>query len=127
MSNMTRAMKRKYNSLNRRKRSEQTSAIVADAAKELFKSRGFESVIIEEIAGQAQTPTPTVCALFISKKGLLKEVTERALIGQSMKRLFSRPREIAHPVEHIRGVAGITRKVYDSERADMNLLNWSEK
>ena len=115
-------MKRKYNSLNRRKKSEQTREVIAEAAKKLFASRGFESVTIEEIAREAGKPLPTVYALFTSKKGILKEVLERALFGQQYAALVQQTREISQPVERLRGVAKITRNVYDSERAEMSLL-----
>lgn len=115
-------MKRKYNSSNRRKRSEQTRGEVAEAAKELFASRGFASVTIDEIAGKAGRPLPTVYALFQSKKGILKEVVERALFGQQYEALVQRTKEITHPAERLRGVAKIARTVYDSERTEMNLL-----
>lgn len=119
---MTRQMKRKYNSSNRRKKSEQTRGEVAEAAKELFAKRGFASVTIDEIAEKAGKPLPTVYALFQSKKGILKEVVERALFGQQYEALVQRTQEITHPVERLRGVAKIARTVYDSERAEMNLL-----
>ena len=115
-------MKRKYNSSNRRKKSEQTRGEVAEAAKELFAKRGFASVTIDEIAEKAGKPLPTVYALFQSKKGILKEVVERALFGQQYEALVQRTKEITHPVERLRGVAKIARTVYDSERAEMNLL-----
>lgn len=95
---------------------------VAEAAKKLFASRGFASVTIDEIAEKAGRPLPTVYALFQSKKGILKEVVERALFGQHYEALVQRTKEITHPVERLRGVAKIARTVYDSERAEMNLL-----
>ena len=115
-------MKRKYNSSNRRKKSEQTRGEVAEAAKEFFARRGFASVTIDEIAEKAGKPLPTVYALFQSKKGILKEVVERALFGQPYEALVQRTKEITHPVERLRGAAKIARTVYDSERAKMNLL-----
>jgi AcrR family transcriptional regulator len=119
---MARQMKRKYNSLNRRKRSEQTRGVIAEAAKELFASRGFESVTIEEIAGKAGKPLATVYALFKSKKGILKEVLERALFGQEYAAVVQQTKAVTQPVERLRGVAKIARNVYDSERAEMSLL-----
>lgn len=115
-------MKRKYNSSNRREKSEQTRGEVAEAAKELFARRGFASVTIDEIAEKAGKPLPTVYALFQSKKGILKEVVEQALFGQQYEALVQRTKEITHSVERLRGVAKIARTVYDSERAEMDLL-----
>jgi AcrR family transcriptional regulator len=119
---MTRHTKREYNSRNRRKRAEQTREVIAEAAKGLFASRGFESVTIEEIAGRAGKPLPTVYALFKSKKGILRAVIERALFGKEYAALVAQTKEITKPVERLRGVAKIARKVYDSERAEMSLL-----
>jgi AcrR family transcriptional regulator len=119
---MARRMKRKYNSLNRRKKSEQTREAIAEAAKELFASRGFESVTIDEIAGKAGRPLPTVYALFKSKKGILMEVMERALFGQEYTALVRQTKAVTQPIERLRGVAKIARNVYDSERAEMSLL-----
>jgi AcrR family transcriptional regulator len=119
---MTRPIKRKYNSLNRRRRAAETRATITEAAKELFTSRGFESTTIDEIAEKAGVPVPTVYGLFKSKKGILQEMMERALFGREYEALVQQAREITQPFERLRGVAKIARNVYDSERAEMNLL-----
>ena len=115
-------MKRKYNSQNRRNKAAQTRETIAEAAKELFARRGYESVTIEEIAVKAGVPVPTVYGLFKSKKGILKEVIERALFGREYEALIQQTKQIRHPLQRLRGVAKIARSVYDSERAGMNLL-----
>lgn len=119
---MTRRAKRKYNSSNRRKKASETRATVAQAAKELFTERGFESATLEEIANKAGVPLPTVYGMFKSKKGILKEVMERILFGRPYTALVRQTKAIAHPKERLRGVARITRNVYDSEREEMGLL-----
>lgn len=119
---MTRRAKRKYNSSNRREKASETRATIAQAAKELFTERGFESATLEEIAEKAGVPLPTVYGIFKSKKGLLKEVMERVLFGRQYTALVRETKKIAHPEERLRGVAKITRNVYDSEREEMNLL-----
>ena len=119
---MTRRAKRKYNSSNRREKASETRATIAQAAKELFTERGFESATLEEIAKKAGVPLPTVYGIFKSKKGLLKEVMERVLFGRQYTALVRETKKIAHPEERLRGVAKITRNVYDSEREEMNLL-----
>jgi AcrR family transcriptional regulator len=88
----------------------------------LFASRGFESVTIEEIAGKAGKPLPTVYALFKSKRGILMEVMEQALFGQEYTALVQQTKGMTHPAERLRGVARIARNVYDSERSEMSLL-----
>ncbi|HEX2711913.1 MAG TPA: TetR/AcrR family transcriptional regulator [Candidatus Acidoferrales bacterium] len=115
-------MKRKYNSLNRRRKAAETRETIAQAAKALFARRGFESATLEEIAEKAGVPLPTVYGLFKSKKGILKEVMERAMFGREYATLVQQTKEIAHPEERLRGVAKITRSVYDTEREEMNLL-----
>jgi AcrR family transcriptional regulator len=119
---MTRSVKRKYNSLNRRRKASETRETIAQAAKALFARRGFESATLEEIAEKAGVPLPTVYGLFKSKKGILKEVMERAMFGREYATLVQQTKEIAHPEERLRGVAKITRSVYDTEREEMNLL-----
>jgi AcrR family transcriptional regulator len=119
---MTRSVKRKYNSLNRRRKAAETRETIAQAAKALFARRGFESATLEEIAEKAGVPLPTVYGLFKSKKGILKEVMERAMFGREYATLVQQTKEIAHPEERLRGVAKITRSVYDTEREEMNLL-----
>lgn len=119
---MTRPAKRKYNSSSRRQKALETRAMIAHAAKELFTERGFESATLEEIANKAGVPLPTVYGMFKSKKGILKEVMERALFGRQYTALVRQTKEIAHPKERLRGVARITRSVYDSEREEMGLL-----
>ena len=96
--------------------------MIVQAAKELFAERGFESATLEEIANKAGVPLPTVYGMFKSKKGILKEVMERALFGRQYTALVRQTKEIAHPKERLRGVARITRSVYDSEREEMGLL-----
>jgi AcrR family transcriptional regulator len=119
---MTRRAKRKYNTSNRRKKASETRVTIAQAAKELFTKRGFESATLEEIANKAGVPLPTVYGMFKSKKGILKEVMERALFGRQYTALVRQTKAIAHPEERLRGVASITRNVYDSEREEMGLL-----
>ena len=119
---MPRRAKRNNNSFNRRKKASETRATIAQAAKDLFIVRGFESATLEEIAEKAGIPLPTVYAIFKSKKGILKEVMERALFGKQYTALVQQTREIAHPEERLRGVAKIARNVYDSEREEMDLL-----
>lgn len=119
---MTRRAKRKYNTSNRRKKASETRATIAQAAKELFTKRGFESATLEEIANKAGVPLPTVYGMFKSKKGILKEVMERALFGRQYTALVRQTKAIDHPGGRLRGVANITRNVYDSEREEMGLL-----
>jgi len=119
---MTRRTKRKYNSLNRRKKAAETRVAIVQAAKGLFAVRGFESTTLEEIAEKAGVPLPTVYGLFKSKKGILKEVMERAMFGREYTTLVQQAKEIDDPKERLRGVARIARNVHDSERAEMNLL-----
>lgn len=47
---------------------------------------------------------------------------ERVLFGRQYTALVRETKKIAHPEERLRGVAKITRNVYDSEREEMNLL-----
>lgn len=108
--------------MNRRQKASETRATIAQAAKDLFITRGFELATLEEIAQKAGVPLPTVYGIFKSKKGILKEVMERALFGREYTALVQQTRENAHPEERLRGVAKIARNVYDSEREEMDLL-----
>ena len=88
-----------------------------EAAKKLFASRGFASVTIDEIAGKAGRPLPTVYALFQSKKGILKEVVERALFGQQYEALVQRTKEITHPeMNLLRGAVLVGPEFAELER-----------
>jgi AcrR family transcriptional regulator len=83
---------------------------------------GFDGATIEAIARRARVSTQTVYAIFGSKKGIVAELLERASFGPAYLDAVKKAKETNDPAERLRGAAGIARQVYDSERAELELL-----
>jgi AcrR family transcriptional regulator len=113
--------KRPYRSETRRKQADQTKRRILRAAKELFSKHGIDKVTIDELAAKAEVSSPTIFALFRSKRGLLRALMDENLFGERYEALVAEAKA-AHPLERLRMAASITRNVYDSEKSEMGLL-----
>jgi AcrR family transcriptional regulator len=119
---MPRKQTRTYRSAVRNEQRERTAKRIIGAAGKLFKSKGFEGVSIDEIALAAGVSTPTVYAVFGSKRGILREWMVRTLFNDQYRILVARALGITEPRERLRAAATIARQVYDSERTEVGLL-----
>lgn len=119
MSNKT---KRPYNSASRNAQAAITRAGILQSAKHFFESEGFENVTIERIAAAACVATPTIYALFQSKRGLLRALLDEALPADQFNDLVERSIQEKCPETRLALSAKIARRIYDAERTQMSLF-----
>jgi AcrR family transcriptional regulator len=119
---MSKKVVRSYYSLVRQRQADETRARIATAARRLILQEGYEVATIEAIAREAGVATPTVYAVFGTKRRLLTELIDRAAFGPVYQALVGEVEELADPVARLRLSARIARQVYDSERLEFDLL-----
>ena len=113
---------RSYFSLVRQRQADETRGRIAAAARQLILNKGYEAATIEAIAREAGVATPTVYAVFGSKRRILTELIDRAAFGPTYQDLVGEVKELVDPVARLRLAARIARQVYDSERSEFDLL-----
>jgi AcrR family transcriptional regulator len=118
---MSTGKKRSYRSESRQRRAAETKRRILRAAKELFSKHGIDRVTIDELAAHAKVSSPTIFALFQSKRGLLRALMDEHLFGEGYEALVEEAKA-AHPIERLKMAASIARNVYDAERSEMGLL-----
>ncbi|EEF62040.1 TetR/AcrR family transcriptional regulator [Pedosphaera parvula] len=113
---------RSYYSLVRQRQADETRARIATAARQLILNEGYEAATIEAIAREAGVATPTVYAVFGSKRRILTELIDRAAFGPAYQDLIGEVEGLVDPVARLRFAARIARHIYDSERSEFDLL-----
>ena len=119
---MAKKIVRSYYSLVRQRQADETRARIAAAARRLILNQGYERATIEAIAREAGVATPTVYAVFGSKRRILSELIDRAAFGPAYQALVGEVKDLVDPVARLRLSARIARQVYDSERLEFDLL-----
>ncbi len=114
---MSKSKKRVYNSAARQAQAVQTRSGVLEAAKKLFQSEGFESVTIEKIAKAANVSSPTIYALFQSKRGILLALIDEALPVEQYEAFLEEFKEEKSVKARLLMAAKLSRQIYDAERA----------
>jgi AcrR family transcriptional regulator len=106
----------------RRRHAEETRRRLAQAAQQLFLTRGYAGTTIEAIARKAGVAAQTVYAAFGSKRGLLRELMDRATFGPPYQDLVSHALATEDPTARLRLAARIARQIHDSWRGEIELL-----
>jgi AcrR family transcriptional regulator len=119
---MKKTNKRSYQSPIRQQRADETRLRIADAARKLFLTNGYDETTIDAIAAESGVASQTVYAVFRSKKGILAEIINRARFGSTYQDIVRQAQDTSDPVERLRLTARITRQICDSERAEVTLL-----
>jgi AcrR family transcriptional regulator len=114
--------KRVYNSQNRSTQAAITRSRILATARNLFHERGFEDVTIDMLAQTAQVSTPTVYALFKSKRGILRALMDEALPTEQREALVNEIGLKNSAAERIAIAAKISRQMYDAEKALMDIF-----
>lgn len=114
--------KRVYNSQNRSTQAAITRSRILATARNLFHERGFEDVTIDMLAQTAQVSTPTVYALFKSKRGILRALMNEALPTEQREALVNEIGLKNSAAERIAIAAKISRQMYDAEKALMDIF-----
>jgi len=119
---MTTRNPRKYQSHIRTQQAESTRQKILAAAMALFKSGGYDQTAIEAIAQKAGVSTPTIYAVFGSKKAILKQLVESAMFGQPYQEAVDRVFFSTDPMDRLRSMSGVARSVHDAKNAVLELF-----
>lgn len=119
---MSNKKKRTYRSTTRSLQASQTRKRILTAAKNLFKSIGFEGVTIDQIAQDADVSTPTIYSIFQSKLGVLRALMDEVLPKDTFDTLVEKSIETTSPIERLHYSAKIARKIYDAEKSQMEIF-----
>ena len=82
-STATRPKKRSYDSSRRKRQAEQTRAEVLVAAMQLFNERGWAETTLADVAEAAGVAVETIYKGFRSKKQLVRDAMEAAVVGDA--------------------------------------------
>src|SRR5580704_2973837 len=99
---MPRKPVRSYYSLVRQRQADETRARIAAAARQLILTKGYQAATIETIARDAGVATPTVYAVFGSKRSILTELIDRAAFGPAYQDLVATVMELQEPAARLR-------------------------
>ena len=116
---------RGYDSSGRKKNAEEKRDAILNAARHLFRQKGFEATTIDAIAEAASVSAPTVYAAFSSKRGVLKAILNKARFNAEYEAIVSQVKESTDVIERLSFVAAIVRSVYEGERQEMDFLKGS--
>lgn len=114
--------KRSYNSNNRKAQGQKTRQSILVSAKELFESKGFEVVTIEEIAIKAAVSVPTVYGLFQSKSGILRALIDTALPPEHYESIVQQLEMEKSLSKRLELTAMLSREIYDAEKNELGLF-----
>lgn len=114
--------RRSYSSESRDAQAAQTRLHILDAAKKLFQIEGFDRVTINKIAKAAGVSTPTIYALFKSKRGILQAVIDDALPPAQFAALVDDSMQEKSPKKRLYITAKLARQIYDAERGMIDIL-----
>ena len=120
---MSISKKRAYNASARQAQAQKTKERIIQAAQALFHAKGFEKATIADVASKAEVAVPTVYALFQSKLGIMQAIIDTALPDEEREELVQEciiPE--ASPQTRLTNTATLTRRLYDAENKQLNLL-----
>lgn len=109
---------------SRQDRSRRTEKALLDAALQLFRERGFETITVSDIAAQAAVAPASIYRRFGDKEGLLREAY-RHFINQALRMLESVPTVTPRQDNYVMRLAEVTSLVIRFSRANQHLLQSS--
>ena len=121
MSSRAKAV-RSYGSPLRAAAAAQTRERILRAARALFSRRGIDAVTIAAIATRARASASSVYALFGSKEGVLRALSESTMFGARYHQASAQLDAVTDAVERIRLTATVARSIYEAESTEMALL-----
>jgi AcrR family transcriptional regulator len=119
---MEKEKKRTYNSETRDAQAAQTRSHILKAAKELFRTEGFDRVTINNLAKAAEVSMPTVYAIFKSKRGVLQALIDDAFPPEQFTSIVDDFMQESSPKKRLSITAKLARQLYDAERELMDIL-----
>ncbi len=119
---MSTPKKRTYTSAAREAQSRETRKRVLDSAKKLFETKGFDKVTIDEIAKEAKISSPSIYAIFQSKRGILLGLMDEALPTEQFEALVEKGKLEKSPRKRLEITAYLSRRLYDAEKNQIGFL-----
>ena len=114
--------KRVYQSDARATQAAQTRSYILASAKKLFQLEGFDRVTINKLAQDAEVSTPTIYALFKSKRGVLQALIDQALPSDQFETLIEDAMQEKSPKKCLCITAKLARQIYDAESGLVDIL-----
>ncbi|GAA5058149.1 TetR/AcrR family transcriptional regulator [Nocardia callitridis] len=105
--------RRRYDSLRRTAKAQQTSAEIAAAARSLFVSKGWAATTVRDVAAEAGVSVPTVYAAYGNKAGLTKALADSADLSADMPRLLAELDRNPDPSAQLAAMAGYDRRLFE--------------
>ncbi len=121
-SSVSQEGKRPYHSRLRQRQAEETHGRILAAARELLTSRGYANTTLQMIAEAAEVSPKTVSAVFGSKHGILAALVNPSAFDNPVQHLLDQLRASQEPLRRVALVVLITRQVYESLSAQLELL-----
>ena len=112
--------KRAYNTESRKIQAIETKTRVLASAKNLFITKGFDNVTMDEIAKIAGVSTPSVYSFFKSKQGVIRSIMDEALEKEKFEELVQKVTQIKTLKGRLEISAQISRRLYDAEKDQIN-------
>jgi AcrR family transcriptional regulator len=113
---------RSYHSLVRQRQADETRTRIAEAARKLILEKGYSAATMEAIAREAGVATPTVYAVFGSKRRILTELIDRASFGPGYQELVDKTLQMSDPVARLRQAARIACLIHQAESSELEAL-----
>jgi TetR/AcrR family transcriptional regulator, regulator of cefoperazone and chloramphenicol sensitivity len=112
---------RRYESIRRTAQAIETRAQIAEAARDLFLSRGWGDTTVRDVAKAAGVSVPTVYATYRNKAGLARALADSADLTGDVPLMLARLEDpAADPQAQLAAMAAFDRRLY--ERAGDILL-----
>lgn len=114
--------KRAYSSEARDAQASKTRSRILKEALILFQNSGFDQMTISSLAEAAGVSTPTIYAIFKSKRGVLQALIDEALPPHTFTALVDESMQETSPKERLKISAKLARSIYDAESGLMDIL-----
>src|SRR5260370_16158889 len=114
--------KRPYKSLVRKRQAGDTRRRIVDAARQLWRSAGYDGMTIEAIAQRAEVSAQSVYAIFRSKTGILTELLDQSTFGDEYEEAVRQAMSASDPETRLRLAARIARQIHEPLNAPFDLL-----
>ncbi|MGH8492102.1 MAG: TetR/AcrR family transcriptional regulator [Moraxellaceae bacterium] len=109
---------------SRQDRSRHTEQVLLDAALQLFRERGFETITVGDIASRAGVAPASIYRRFGDKEGLLREAY-RHFISHALGMLETMPTSTPQERSYVERLALVTSLVMRYSHANQHLLQSS--
>lgn len=105
--------RRRYDSLRRTARAQETRAEIAEAARKLFVAKGWSATTVREVAAEAGVSVPTVYAAYGDKTGLVRALADSADLAADVPREVEDLEAATTPAGQLAAMAAYDRRLFE--------------